>query len=467
MVLNSLKNFYDIILIQSVNLNYMELNLTLKRFISGVLIASSLSFANTLNYSLIKKESSNSFDKNNTLLVIGGIQGDEPGGFLAASLLSTEYEIKQGSVWIVPNLNFPSIIKRSRGVNGDMNRKFSKIKKKDPDYSAVFGIKSLIKDSQVALIVNLHDGSGFYRKEYVNSSLNPKRWGNSCIIDQRDLKGVKYGELGDIASQVVDKINKHLLSKEHKYHVKNTKTKEGDLEMLKSLTFYAIEQKKAAYANEASKSLKVHERAYYHLIALEKYMDIMGIKYKRNFALTPQNVKNAINKGVEVSFFDKKIYLSLDNPRSIIRYVPLPKKKPIDYKASNPLVAVVKDGNSYNVHYGNRKLTELDPQYFEYAFDLQSVKVEIDNEVKSIPLGSLVKVGTFFKVLKNKNQRVNVIGYASKKNEADIKIKLKNILKRYSIDKKAKTFRVEIYDTTKNKKGTYAGMFLVEFESKK
>ncbi len=51
-----------------------------------------------------------------TLLVIGGIQGDEPGGFTAGSLLVTDYRIERGEVWVVPNLNFESIIKRSRGV---------------------------------------------------------------------------------------------------------------------------------------------------------------------------------------------------------------------------------------------------------------------------------------------------------------------------------------------------------------
>lgn len=435
------------------------------RLYSGILILASLSFGGgNLEYSLIEKEN-NTTDNNNTLLVIGGIQGDEPGGFLAASLLSTDYDITNGSVWVVPNLNFPSIIKRSRGIHGDMNRKFSSIDGKDPDFTAVSGIKSLIKDPKVALIVNLHDGSGFYREKYIDKYFNPKRWGNSCIIDQKNLKDVKYGNLKQTADTIAKEINKHLLKPKHKYHVKNTKTKDGDIEMLKSLTFYAINQKKAAYANEASKSLRTHERAYYHLIALEKYMDLMGIKYKRKFDLTPKGVKEAINKGVEVSLFDKKVYLSLDNPRSIIRYVPLPKKKTIDYKASNPLTAVVKDGKTYSIHYGNKKLTKLVPEYLNYTPDLENVKVNIDGELKDIPLGSLVKVDNFFKVMPEKKQRVNVIGYTNKKqkNEAGLTIKKKYIMRRYSIDKKGKTFRVEIYDTTKSKKGTYAGMFLVEF----
>lgn len=420
-------------------------------------------FASNLNYTFIEK--GKKAKDNNTLLVFGGIQGDEPGGFLAASLLSTDYNITKGSVWIVPNLNFPSIIRRSRGVYGDMNRKFSSIDGKDPDFTTVSEVKTLIKDPQVALIVNLHDGSGFYREKYIDKYFNPKRWGNSCIIDQTKLEGVKYGNLEQIAKSVAFEINKHLEDEKHRYHVKNTRTREGDVEMLKSLTFYAIENQKAAFANEASKSLRTHQRVYYHLVALEKYMDLMGIKYTRDFELTPNGVRNVINKGVEISLYGNKIYLSLDNPRSVIRYVPMPKKKPIDYKASNPLTAVIKSGKSYTVHYGNKKLTKLVPQYFNYTPDLQSVKVEIDGHQESVPIGSLVKVDKYFKVLKHKSQRVNVIGYTNKKykNEADIKIHKKSISQRFSIDKKGKTFRVEIYDTTEGEKGTYAGMFLVEF----
>ncbi len=437
------------------------------RLVSTILLVSVLSFANTeLKYTLIKKtDGVTKKDDNNTLLVIGGIQGDEPGGFLAASLLSTQYKITKGALWVVPNLNFPSIIKRSRGISGDMNRKFSKISKKDPDYDTVSKIKTLITDPKVALIVNLHDGSGFYREKYIDKYQNPKRWGNSCIIDQNDLNNSKYGNLHEIASMVVEGINKHLQEDKHKYHVKNTKTRLGDQEMLKSLTFFAIENGKSAFANEASKFLRTHERVYYHLLALENYMHIMGIEFTRDFELKPESIRKVINEGLEVSLFDKKIYLSLDNPRSVIKYVPLPKKKAIDYKASNPLTAIVKDGKTYSIHYGNRKLTKLVPEYFDYTEDIENVTVDIDGQETTVPLGSLIKANEYIKVLPIKNQRVNVIGYRNSKhkNEVNLKIQKSNVSRQYSIDKNGKTFRVEIYDTSKDKKGTYAGMFLVEF----
>ena len=126
-------------------------------------------------------------DATRAVLVVGGIQGDEPGGFSAATLLATRYEIQEGTVWVVPNLNFPSIIKRSRGLHGDMNRKFARLDENDPEFPTVRRIQELIGHPDVALVLNLHDGSGYYREKYQNYLCNPARWGQSVIIDQDSL----------------------------------------------------------------------------------------------------------------------------------------------------------------------------------------------------------------------------------------------------------------------------------------
>ena len=103
----------------------------MRKFLLFLLTFTTASLANTLDYALIKKGE----PSENTMLLIGGIQGDEPGGFLAASIVATDYNITKGSLWVVPNLNFPSIIERSRGTKGDMNRKFAHVDKNDPDYA--------------------------------------------------------------------------------------------------------------------------------------------------------------------------------------------------------------------------------------------------------------------------------------------------------------------------------------------
>ena len=129
------------------------------------MVLAASSFAADLHYSLVKKESGK---EGSTLLVIGGIHGDEPGGYFAPMLLSRYYKIESGNVWVIPNLNFDSIVKNRRGINGDMNRKFAKIDPKDKDLSVVNEIKKLILNPKVDLTLNLHDGQGFYREKNIN-----------------------------------------------------------------------------------------------------------------------------------------------------------------------------------------------------------------------------------------------------------------------------------------------------------
>jgi len=422
-----------------------------------LLITTTLNASKVFDFDLIKKGN----DNNNTLLVIGGIQGDEPGGFVSASILSTHYEITSGSVWIVPNLNFYSIIERSRGPYGDMNRKFANLSKKDPEYKTIQRIKSYIKDERVKLVVNLHDGSGYYRKTYEDKMHSPHKWGQCSIIDQSNLDIAQYGNLEDISSKVVAHVNKNLLTDEDIYNVHNTQTKNGDKEMEKSLTYFAINQGKAAFGNEASKNLPTHKRVYYHLLALEKYMDIMGIKYKRKFKLTSKGVYGAINNDIYISLYDGKISLPLSKIRDTIKYFPIKKNGEVDFKASNPLLKIVKKGSSYNIHYGNRRLSKLSADYFEYDNSRKSVKFQIDGKTQDIEFGSIVDVKRDFLVKTDKNYRINVIGYTNKKNkETDIKIKKSQIMKKHSIDKKGDIYRVEYY--SKNK---FAGMVLVKFRS--
>ena len=415
-----------------------------------------LSANKSYDFDLIKKGKQD----NNTMLVVGGIQGDEPGGFMAASLLATHYKITKGSLWIVPNLNFYSIIKRSRGPYGDMNRKFATLSKRDPEYKIVERIKEHIKDEHVKLIVNLHDGSGFYREKYIDDMHKPTRWGQCSVIDQVSLDGVKYGNLKEISSSVVAKVNKHLIKEEDRYHVHNTRTREGDKEMEKSLTYYAINQGKAAFGNEATKNQPTNRRVYYHLLALEKYMHIVGIEFKRDFELTPDGVYKALNHNIYISLYDGKIKLPLSQIRNIVNYFPIKKDSKLDFEGSNSLLTILKQGDVYTIQYGNRRLSRLKADYLEYDDANQSVGFVIDGKGMEIKFGSLVDVKDNFLVKSNKNYRVNVIGYTNKSNiETDIKIKKSQIPKRFSIDKRGKIYRVEYYNKDK-----FAGMVLVNFK---
>ena len=213
--------------------------------------------AKTIDFNLYKMEA-NPFANEPVLLIMSGIQGDEPGAFNATSILIKHYKITRGSLWVVPNLNQHSILKNNRGIYGDMNRKFAYLAPSDPEYAIIQRIKGLILDSRVEKILHLHDGSGFYRETYINAMLNQNRWGNCSIIDQDTL--FTANDLNHNITQMIDYINENLLDEIHRYRIRNTRTAQGDDEQIKSLTYFATLNKKMAFANEASKNLPLKKR---------------------------------------------------------------------------------------------------------------------------------------------------------------------------------------------------------------
>ncbi len=91
-----------------------------------------------------------------TMIIIGGIQGDEPGGYLSADLYA-DISLQKGNLIVVPRANFYAILLNERGPNGDMNRKFTSEQVADNETRIVEILKELIGRSDVLL--NLHDGS--------------------------------------------------------------------------------------------------------------------------------------------------------------------------------------------------------------------------------------------------------------------------------------------------------------------
>ena len=427
------------------------------RLIFLFFIISQVAISEPLRFSLHKIESG---IPGPTLLVIGGIQGDEPGGFTAASMLVTNYKVDKGSVWVVPNLNFESIIKRSRGIHGDMNRKFNTLSKKDPEFDEVQKIKSIILSDKVDVVLNLHDGSGFYKKKYINRMHNPSRWGQSIIVDQENLDSKKFGELSHIANGVQKYINKKLHDNKKFFYVKNTETKKGDIEMEKSLTYFAIKNNRPAFAVEASKSFLTYERTYYHLLAVEGFMAELGIEYNRDFKLSRNNVAKQIGNDLRISLYDNRINLDVEKARRFLNYVPLKKHSSFEYKKNNPLIAVIKNKKTLKVRYGNRYVTSLKPQYFDYDYDLDVISVQVDGVKRRINVGDKVKVEKDFRILASNDYRVNVIGYAKNgvKNENGFLINRKQIKSRFSIDRDENIFRVEFYRGEK-----FSGMILMDF----
>ncbi|WP_245576349.1 M99 family carboxypeptidase catalytic domain-containing protein [Desulfovibrio cuneatus] len=397
-----------------------------------------------------------------TLLVVGGIQGDEPGGFSAAALIASHYTITKGAVWVVPDLNLPSILLRNRGSSGDMNRKFAFLNTTDPDYATVTRIKEVLTESTVDLVLNLHDGSGFYRPAFEDKLHNPGRWGQSVIIDQEDMSAPRFANLQGMAQTATEDANKKLLHPEHRYHLRNTHTRQGDKEMEKTLSYFAVCSGKPAFGLEASKEFSTEYRSYYHLLLVESFMRQMGIEFTRNFTLTPQGVLATLNSNLMLAAFDSKLVLPLDNARTSLSLLPFKQGEAPALQASKPLLLMVpeKDG-TWRVAYGNRTLTRFKPQFMEFDNSLPSLGMQCDTASPvTVPLGNVVGVRDSFTVTVPEGYRVNAIGARKEQNgtEAGVELFQKDFLPQYSLDKDGSTYRVEVY-----KGEAFAGMVLVRF----
>jgi hypothetical protein len=218
-----------------------------------------------------------------TLMLIGGIQGNEPGGFLSADLYA-DMSLQRGNLIVVPRANFYSIILNQRGPNGDMNRKFSpEDTSSSTEDKIVIKLKELISESDYLL--NLHDGSGYYYPEYIDKWRNPTRFGQSVIADCAEYRIPGTDtiiKLEEMAKKVINQVNPHIQNDLHKFHFMNTRTEDGDSphrEQRNSATYYALTNHHIpAFGVETSKFLpSIDLKVRYHNLIINAFKEIFGI----------------------------------------------------------------------------------------------------------------------------------------------------------------------------------------------
>lgn len=224
-------------------------------------------------------------DPGNTLMLIGGIQGDEPGGYLTADLYA-DINLKKGNLIVVPRANFYSILLNQRnGLTGDMNRKFAE-KKEDEmnmEQEIVSILKKLIGESDCLL--NLHEGSGFFSPVWVSEMENPNRFGQSIIFDSAQYFAEKKQQtlnLEALANRVISEVNPQIPDKRFQFRANNHNTVSADTshpEQRKSATYYALTQANIpAFGVETSKSIRSNrEKIQYHKLVINAFMEHFGI----------------------------------------------------------------------------------------------------------------------------------------------------------------------------------------------
>jgi len=216
-----------------------------------------------------------------TVLIIGGIQGDEPGGYLSADLYS-ELPLEKGNLIVVPRVNFLSIMLNRRAVENDMNRLFNREQAPESREDSIVQVVSGLM-GEADLFLNLHDGHGFYSDTWISSERNPQRFGQSIIADTDTfrVKG-RLIDLQAIAERVLQEVNEKITEPGHRMHFMNTRSFDADSrfrEMVNSGTYHAlVNHGIPSFGIESSKDLpSVEQKILYHNLAINEFMELYDI----------------------------------------------------------------------------------------------------------------------------------------------------------------------------------------------
>ncbi len=227
----------------------------------------------------------NGKERGKTLLIFGGIHGDEPGAHLSSELLRNIH-LEKGQLIIVPRVNFPSIMLNRREVHGDMNRKFTdKQNPTDPEQPIIDRLKELMAEADI--FINQHDASGFHRKKHISALYNPMKYGQSLIVDTGSLDSPRHGKILDLEAiglEIVERVNARIHRPEHHFCFWNHNSLHPDttfVEMKSSATHYAAAHFKIpAFGLETSKDLPtLEDKIRGQLLVIQEIMNAFDFRY--------------------------------------------------------------------------------------------------------------------------------------------------------------------------------------------
>jgi hypothetical protein len=419
-----------------------------------------------------------------TVLIFGGIHGDEPGGYFSSEILS-QIKLMKGNLIIVPRVNFPSIMLNRREVHGDMNRKFGPEEKpNDPDKEVVKLLKQLMKEADV--FINQHDAYGFHRETYISKKYNQQCYGQSLIIDcanfySRKLK--KQMNLGDIGERILERVNRQIKNKDHHFGFWDHNSLAPNTrfpEMKKSATYYVLTTHSIpAFGLETSKDLPdLYHKVKYQLLVIKEILHEFGLE----FIYPLPRVDQPVLHWVEFLKNDEEILRVNGNTNLRLQ--------PGDKIVIKEIFSNYNNGLSANIlNWGN--INDMNKEFvFEKPADIlvkknhltmgkiylrnysknsvRQIVVDVNGIQKTIPNWGKIAVQKdhYFKILDTyphfSQIRFDVRGFSlppGQQDDSHIKIFPKNLIKKYSFKEEGNIYFVKIYNAN-----SFAGEFQVEIK---
>ncbi len=139
-----------------------------------------------------------------TIVVMGGLHGDEIAGYLAARQLK-DWTVNSGTLVLVPDANVPAMKANRRFVGRNMNALFPGKADGDGNQRLAYELWQLIKKSNPDLLLTLHESRGFYAEDRA-------RYGQTFTFDFPDYR--------DRFARVADATNIGIVHKRERFQLK-------------------------------------------------------------------------------------------------------------------------------------------------------------------------------------------------------------------------------------------------------
>jgi len=137
-----------------------------------------------------------------SVLLVGGVHGDEPAGSLAIKRLLDDLAIDKGKLVVIPEANKKALNQNLRYPPGgeDLNRAFTEEWGESWTAQLAKAIYGIIEKHDVNFVFDLHEARDFYR-------INPNSVGQTIIFNGHDEKIL-------LAWDIAEKINPYLTTLE-------------------------------------------------------------------------------------------------------------------------------------------------------------------------------------------------------------------------------------------------------------
>jgi len=141
-----------------------------------------------------------------TVMVVGGIHGNEPAGSLAA-IKFMEIPVRKGKMIVIPKANTLALDANIRTLPeiNDLNRAYPGKSDGTPAQRITYDIVQLMEKYQVGMVIDLHEGYAF-------NAVDPKSVGETILPGTDDTSVL-------LAMDAVEHINKHITEDKKKFSV--------------------------------------------------------------------------------------------------------------------------------------------------------------------------------------------------------------------------------------------------------